>query len=376
MNTGTLQSTKPRLHGIESLRAYAAVAIILFHVIGIASLQIPEILNFIKYYFGFGVPLFFVVSAFSMAYGYWGSLHSEELIGNYFLRRFFRIAPLFYTMLFLQILMVRYVNGVSFNILDILLNATFLFNVIPHLTDGIVPASWSIGVEMLFYGLFPVILIFVKDFKRAVILLGLSVLMATYFSVQLAPFVDKIPSFAYHNFIVDFPYFCWGIVAFHIYAYLGKKSPANAGPWISRVLCVLGIACMVFLYKNSSLYMFFYGRGLRTTWDALWGVPFSMLCIGLSFHATRLLTNPVTEYLGKISFSLYLVHPNVVSYLGIWGVYKFMYDISPGSHGIGFAFSAVFTVVVVSIISWVTFKFIEQPGNAWGKRLTKRTVAV
>jgi peptidoglycan/LPS O-acetylase OafA/YrhL len=374
MSADALQGKRPRLNGIESLRAYAAVAIIMFHVIGIASLQIPEVLNFIKYNFGFGVPLFFVVSAFSMAYGYWGNLHNEELIGNYFLRRFFRIAPLFYTIMFFQVIMVRYFNGISINFLDILLNVTFLFNFIPHLTDGIVPASWSIGVEMLFYGLFPVLLIFAKTLLRAVVLLFLAILMATHFSVQLSPFVDKIPSFAYHNFIVDFPYFCWGIAAFHVYTYLVKVAPQAGSAWISRGLCVLALALLVVLYKNSSLYMFFYGRGLRTTWDTLWGIPFSLLCIGLSFHATRLLTNPVTEYLGKISFSLYLVHPNVVSFLGIWGAYKFLYGILPGNHGLGFALSCILTIIVVSIIASLTFRFIEQPGMAWGKKLTKRAV--
>lgn len=85
-----------RLLGIESLRAYAALAIVFFHLHGVGKVGVPEYFGFIKTHFGFGVPLFFVVSAFSMAYGYCGKLSTESTVLNYFIRRLARIAPLFY----------------------------------------------------------------------------------------------------------------------------------------------------------------------------------------------------------------------------------------------------------------------------------------
>ena len=48
--------------GIESLRAYAALAVIVFHVIHLAQFDPPQSLMAMKWHFGRGVPLFFAVS--------------------------------------------------------------------------------------------------------------------------------------------------------------------------------------------------------------------------------------------------------------------------------------------------------------------------
>ena len=74
---------RARFDGIESLRAYAALAIVLFHLVGSGKATLPESLSFISQYFGLGVPLFFVVSGFSLAYGYWGRLSNEQALRDY-----------------------------------------------------------------------------------------------------------------------------------------------------------------------------------------------------------------------------------------------------------------------------------------------------
>ena len=57
---------RPHLPGVEALRGYAAFAIVIFHVIHLTQAAVPQSLEFMKWFFGYGVPLFFVVSAFSL----------------------------------------------------------------------------------------------------------------------------------------------------------------------------------------------------------------------------------------------------------------------------------------------------------------------
>lgn len=81
---------KPRtkLAGLDATRCFAALAIILFHLVRMPDLVIPQPLYFIKNYFGFGVPLFYIVSAFGLYVGYLGKIESRQDLHEYFTRRF------------------------------------------------------------------------------------------------------------------------------------------------------------------------------------------------------------------------------------------------------------------------------------------------
>ena len=70
-----------------------------FHMVWVAHVELPRGLTFARYYLAFGVPLFFVVTAFSLAFGYMQRLRSLSDIAVFYIRRFARIAPLFYCML-------------------------------------------------------------------------------------------------------------------------------------------------------------------------------------------------------------------------------------------------------------------------------------
>jgi len=357
-----------RLDGIESLRAYAAVAIIFFHLVGVGGTAIPESLGFISSHFGFGVPLFFVVSGFSLAYGYDGKLGTQEAVEHYFWRRFARIAPLFYCVLAFQLVNVWYENGIRYSVSDILLNLAFVFNFVPHLTEGIVPASWTIGVEMVFYLLFPFLLMACTNAARTAVVLVLATGLATKFSMDMKPVVEQVPSFVYHNFITQLPYFMWGMLCRHLY---GAFSRTSAGRYSGWAVCALGVVGILALYHSSTLYQYFWVRDMRTTWDTLWGIPFGMLCIGLALHPTRVLSNRVTRYLGKVSYSLYLVHPTVLYKLGQAGFYKWIYEFFPGQRGVAYFACLVISLLIITAISTLTFRFIEKPGMDWGKRKTR-----
>jgi peptidoglycan/LPS O-acetylase OafA/YrhL len=371
-----MTTTRVRLDGIESLRAYAAVAIIFFHLVGSGGVFLPESLGAIKSHFGFGVPLFFVVSGFSLAYGYFGRLHNERELSVYFTRRFARIAPLFYFVLVLQLINVWFEAGVFYRPIDIALNALFVFNLVPHLADGIVPASWTIGVEMLFYAIFPLALIACRTLFRTALVLLVSIVVATSTTIDLQPFESQQPSFVYHNVVSQLPYFIWGLLAFHVHRVLSPKLSARVARRLCWGICVASIVAIYTIYSWTSLYMFLWNLHLRSTWDSLWGIPFGMLCIAMALHPSRLISNPLTRYLGKVSFSLYLIHPTVLYKLGKAGFYQWIYDFMPRHPGCAYFVCLVISLVIITALATFAFRWIEQPGMAWGKRRTATDAAL
>jgi len=66
------------LPGLHSLRGIAALMIVFFHVAGIPPLELPKGWTFINNYFGMGVPMFFVISAFSLFLSTYKKLGNPE----------------------------------------------------------------------------------------------------------------------------------------------------------------------------------------------------------------------------------------------------------------------------------------------------------
>ena len=365
---------KRRLDGIESLRAYAALSIVLFHLVHSAHNPPPALLGFVGTHFGQGVPLFFVLSGFSLGYGYFGKLETRTQVRNYFVRRFFRIAPLFYPALIFQLLYLWLGYGVTFAPIDVLLNAVFAFNVIPPLNDGIVPASWTIGVEMLFYASFPTLMLACTTLRRSLLALVVGTAIAVRFGMLTGNIVDAVPMFVYHNFLKNLPFFLTGIVAAHVFvddrfARLADRSRTRG--WL---LIGAAIAAALVLYNSAALTMFFVSRDMRTLHESLWAVPFGLLCLGMAVHPTRVLSNPVTRYLGLISFSIYLTHANIVYKLGEIGFYRAI-NAAVGDHALrAWVLCAVVTVLIVTAVASVTYRVFELPGMNLGKRLARSPV--
>src|SRR6478609_6857089 len=138
------------LPGLHGLRAMAAIMVLLFHLHAIPHLAVPGLLPWIATHFGLGVHLFFALSAFSLA---WANPQAASRPGPYLVKRFFRIAPL-YWLLATLILLVGGWPGTG----RVLAEYGFAFNFIPGWQGGLVPAGWTVGVEMPFYVLLPLLL--------------------------------------------------------------------------------------------------------------------------------------------------------------------------------------------------------------------------
>ncbi len=347
-----------RLNGIESLRSYAAGAIVLAHLAAFGGVALPLSLNFVSSHFGLGVQLFFVVSGFSLSFGYFGSLHDKNELTIYYIRRFARIAPLFYTILIFQIL-INQLSGVENSNFDVFINAVFLFNLIPGMSDGIVSASWTIGVEMLFYFIFPILLLICSNIGRTIIILVITSLLAGRFIYLISLSSQPIYGFTNHYFLIQLPYFIWGMLAFHTFSAIRKLEFIYLNRYLSWSLILVSAFIMLAILN-----------GLLT--KTIWGLPFALLCVAMALHSTRILSNPLTIYIGRVSFSIYLLHPILLYRLGQAGFYVKICNIFYFSPVLGFIVSFLVSLFLLVGLSSLTFALIERKGMDFGKKLAKR----
>jgi peptidoglycan/LPS O-acetylase OafA/YrhL len=93
------------------------------------------------------------------------------------------------------------------------------------------------------------------------------------------------------------------------------------------------------------------------------------LMLFATIKTPRFIVNHITVFLGKISYSVYLIHPLIV-YLLIPS-YRNIQN-SLGNSLASFATCIVLTFVILIPISYVSFIMIENPAIRFGKHLTSR----
>lgn len=348
------------------MRAYAAFAIVIFHVAHLSGVGVPQSLQFIKTFFAYGVPLFFVVSAFSLAYGYEGKLSTRAETADFYLRRVMRIAPLYYLAVLAQLAIIKLTGATMPSGADIALSLGFLFNLSPEMVDGIAPASWSIGVEMLFYAAFPLVLALATTLPRAIVLTASFAALGIAYAI-LSSRLKLNPSFIVHGLAFNLPYFGFGLIAFQLF----KPTPKRFG----RFMIALGIGLLVVAWATAPIFTR-PGAGVyrNVLYMFAWGAPFGLIALGMALKPPLWLSNGCTQFLGKISFGVYLAHPQVIFALKHFGIYDLVLR-APGGSGLTFPLAVLITSAFVIPLAWGLFVFVETPGIQLGRRLAKRLAA-
>jgi len=161
------------------------------------------------------VPLFFVVSAWTLSLSHWRRGETGRSLRNYWLRRFFRIAPTYYVACVVAYSVLRIFNPTSAAEIDVtntLLHLTFLHGLTPTSFNAIVPGEWSIATEFGFYALLPLIL--QRANSRALLLLALG---ASLLTITMAALLELYPRPLQTDFWLrtSLPYygysFAWGL---------------------------------------------------------------------------------------------------------------------------------------------------------------------
>jgi peptidoglycan/LPS O-acetylase OafA/YrhL len=360
------------LAGIHALRGMAALMVLLFHLHYVGQIPLPQSWGIIASRGGIGVELFFVLSAFSLLYSNQKHLliGDSQWIRGYLTKRFFRIAPLFYFMLMVHCLLILYVFNGKLDIQRIVMSALFTFNFAPKEAEGIVWASWSIGVEMVFYVFLPLIIVSVRSLRPAVVLWFVAVL-ASYFYRRILEVDPGLPTgYAHYAFMSQLGVFCGGVLGYWTYDKI-KSSTEVIRRRLWWLTVMLGPVLAIFLLSDATKFLVTSGRPDTQ----LWGLSFGFIAVLTAISAKRWMAHPVLQHLGERSYSIYLTHAVIIYLTGplIRRLYEFCY---PMLGGYGFAVCALTILIPTLLVSEVTYRLVEVQCVALGKQLLTRRASI
>lgn len=343
-----------RLQFLDALRALAIAMVVLVHV----SKLYPE--SDWVYRLGSwadrGVQLFFIVSAYTLL-----SVDRDVALRTFFLRRVFRIAPMFYLAIVGYVALFglgpQYYAPKGIGPLEIGLTFAFLHEWWPNAMFSVVPGGWSIGVEAMFYAAFKPLQKAVNSLPRAAAFCALSIVasLAVMLAINRMFGVrdETMRSFSYLNFVGQTPAFAIGFLVFFARRALG-------GWTLPPVAANLAIAALL-----AAMFALAWPGTAAMRFHLIADVLFGALVLTASLHAPAWLVNTATCYVGRVSYSVYIVHFAVIEVVR-----------RGFAHSVALQWLAFPITLAASIaIAGLTYRHIEQPMIALGKRVTGRVSA-
>jgi peptidoglycan/LPS O-acetylase OafA/YrhL len=295
-----------RVDSLDTLRGLAILVVVAFHVS--IDFRPAEWVTHVTVFGNQGVQLFFLISAITMCL-MWDQrgTESDRLI-KFYLRRFFRIAPLFW----LAIIFYTFWDSIKLGIgprdvftwQELVLTASFLHGFSSDAINLVVPGGWSIAAEMNFYVVFP-LLAALRASPLRILAIGLCayIVLGVVSTAALERGPNPPPGiFLYYSLLTQFPIFPVGMF---LYAVSMQHQATNRAGILTIVIVWLVLA---FAGK--------YALGL-TTRPLLW---LQILLIGVMVYMAirRSMHVRILSFMGGLSYSMYLSHFFAIDLLKLW----------------------------------------------------------
>lgn len=281
---------KERYGSLDGLRAYAALGIVLMHVL--ANIRVKPSTNYVTEhlipFFTDFTLLFMMVSGFSLCCGYYQRIKDGTITpNNFYKKRYLRILPFFAILCFLDLAMSPSLGSLY----EVFANLTLCFGLLPPTAEiHVIGVGWFLGIVFLFYMLFPFFVFMLDNKRRAWISLALALIFA---------FI----SFEYYSnpgrrcMIYCAPLFVIGGV---VYLYRKQVSEFVKSHFVVSCIATIILTICFFAFRwNVSIS--FVNYLLELLLFTLW----LLYAIG---SKDMVLNNKVVKYLSGISMEIYLSH--------------------------------------------------------------------
>lgn len=329
---------------LYGLRFIASLVVMLYHYYGDSVIHGH-----------YGVTLFFVLSGFLITF-----LLLEEKkeftqinILKFYMRRALRIWPLYFLILIISVGIYIYSNENLDKITNIpyylffLPNLAFALNLTINKYSSIL---WSVGSEEQFYLFWPLAVNFFKKKN----FLRLNLVLIGFFT-----FGPNIIDFFNHNFYSDSKIIIKvskilnrtgfnSIATGSVFAYVYKYKPNHVNFIFQKKTQIINlILIIILLLFNTKTFLF---KGLD---DQIYALLFGILILNLGINNQSIfnLENKILNYLGKISFGIYMYHLLLIDFSFIIAS-----KITINTHVL-----FILTMALTISVSSLSYHFFEKP---------------
>jgi peptidoglycan/LPS O-acetylase OafA/YrhL len=363
------------LKELQGLRGLLALWVLIGHLSTTFALPYPVFKT--KFYNSYAVEVFIILSGFTIA----ALLNKRrEAYHIYLARRFLRIFPVYLLFLFLSVLTAPFALSVWQAAPDGVMKASRVvigqdslaylpWHLVAHVFafHGLIPPkllpstdfaflgqAWSISLEWQFYLIAPMLVPLFASIKTGNQLVGLTagaIALVAFSIVMPAGFIGR----NIHKFVI-------GILSFELVnaSLNGRISHLDRAGTASAIVAILLL--LLVILKEDAVLPF-------AIWAAVLGIILEKDDgIGWVNAGRRILNSRITQWIGKISYSIYLSHMLVIVFL--LAVVETLQITNPFESA---ALLLVAAVAITILVSWCAYSLIEQPFHNLGQGLQSRS---
>jgi len=345
-------ATKGHLHHLDGLRGVAALWVVLYHTwtgghIDNLFAALPDWFATLVFELGWlGVPVFFMLSGFVIPRSQARKADRDFSPLNFMHRRWRRLSPPYYAAIALTIvvgLAEEQIRDVIFDlpsVLDVAAHLAYLQDLTDRPRIGVF--FWTLAVEMQFYIMFALMKWVagrVSWTHASNALLGSALVFSLAWPFGLTEWGDSRGFFASSWFL-----FLAGQALF--------ESTRDARWRLPSLAYVAALVVAMFVNSDD-----------RVAAGAVTALLLALFIYVDNSPPERLLSTVPAQFLGRISYSLYLIHPAVAG--GSFFVAFKVLDPSTATEAI-----ALVAVTIGQIIAAIVFhRLTEQPSITWSRKL-------
>lgn len=311
------------------MRGLAAFLVVLIHSGGAGLRELGFIGNSIVDHAKYGVVLFYVLSAFSIAL----SIADRSTDWKaFYVRRFFRIGPLYLAVL-LYVVVRSLLSGeaTQASLVSFAAHVSLANIILLQFANDMLGVEWSIVVEVSFYLVFPIVIALSSPLV-ALLAVG------SYLLGRILLDPSLLGGYGQFTLLLHFYAFAIGLLVFRLSR---RPSPTVGG--IRLAIGLLSLLCPTVAIV--------FGEGSLSGPLCAIGGGMALLHAHMGGVTRRIFSSPAVVYCGKVSFSTYLLH------LFVLGTFS----------GLGPSFGFVADFVLIIAVSSVTYLTIEGPGRTLGR---------
>ena len=339
---------KIRIKNLDTFRAIAAIVVMIGHIELFRQNNLgTSVFNYVPSGHT-AVMMFFVISGFLISF----LLTKEKQkfgtvsVKDFYVRRVLRIFPLYYLVLVLSSLFFSTVPEGRV----IAFAATLLPNVSHAIGCGwsVSPQIWSIGVENLFYIVFPLLVLLIPTKRMIPVLSVLIIALALLPHAIDYMNVRTLQSGSLAHFNQKF-FYCNKFDSIAIGCFVGFSYASG-----HKLINVLYSKWLFFACALLSVILWFGNIETKHFNDELMSVLFAVVILNVCTNERMNICfeNSLSKFLGRISYGIYMYH---------WIILLLAFKFLPLTDSVFSTFCLYgFVIVATVLVAWLSFETYEK----------------